>query len=564
MAPSFSSRASFSAKCSAKSSAKRSVKSSVTFSAAVVFLAALLGAGNSSTLAQSDPLVAKGILRVVSDDRFVWAFADSGASHSVIDLAQDPPAISSYKDGLPFVADGVGRLRSVLMRYHYQEVTDSVSVSGVLHLDRKDAVKADSLVLKRSSKAGAAAKGAPYFTDMAMWRDTLFLALGTAGFAKVALDAEDKAPVRDEASTWQGFAVGQDTLTSTLTCTWNAKECVTTSLDDLANRIGTLETVHALALDTSNADSVVLWLGTGHGLYKHVLGEKQITPVSFPGVADTAAFSVRRLVIDSKPGRLARIWAFSASRYAISLDGGQSFRLPPDRPGLTKVSELQGFNAIPEALMVGDTTFINFNLDKPGLMVFKSDTVQSNAIAQGEPTELGDILLDAADSLNLVRGEGRFTNFATVETGGRRWVIVASMGKGLFYRPLHSSNKEWLNISRQKPVKNSLGEIITYPTLFTAARPDGQPAYVNIGYRLKKDGKVTITIFNHAMEKVKTVVSNAPRKGAGARSENPLEDRWDGRDSNGRLVSVGTYYVRVESSSGDGGWGKILAVAGRQ
>jgi hypothetical protein len=528
-------------------------------------LGGLLALGSHSIWAQGDPLVAKGIQRVVSDDQFIWAFADSGASHSVIDLAQDPPAISTFYQGLPYVVDGVGRTRSVLMRYHYEQIADSVAVAGVLHLDRKDGVKADSLVLKRGSKAGTAAKGAAFFTDMALWRDTLFLALGSAGFAKMGLEAEDKAPVRDSQVTWQGFAVGQDTLVQTLTCTFNAKECVTTALDPIANRVGALETIHALALDTADADSIVVWLGTGHGLYKYVLGpsqgRKQVTHVPFPGVNDTAAFSVRRIVVDS---RLGRIWAFSSGRYAVSLDRGKTFRLPPDRPGLTKVSELQGFSTTPEALMVGDTTYVNFNLDKPGLIVFKGDTVQSNTIAQGEPTELGDILLDAADSLNLVRGEGRFTNIATVMAGGKRWVVAGTSGKGLFYRPAHGGGKEWENISRQKTVKNSLGEIITYPTLFTAARPDGQPAYVHIGYRLKKDAKVTITLYNHAMEKVRTIVSNAPRKGNGARSENPLEDRWDGRDSQGRLVSVGTYYVRVESSGGDGGWGKILAVAGRK
>jgi flagellar hook assembly protein FlgD len=146
--------------------------------------------------------------------------------------------------------------------------------------------------------------------------------------------------------------------------------------------------------------------------------------------------------------------------------------------------------------------------------------------------------------------------------GGKIFLVLATSGKGLFYRDVKGS-ASWTNITRQKTVKNGLMEIITYPTLFTAAKINGQPEYVTIGYRLKKDGKVTITILNHAMEKVKTLVSQAPRKGGGARSEDLVEDRWDGLDSQGRMVSVGTYYVRVQSSSGEGGWGKILAVAGR-
>ncbi|MCD6024542.1 MAG: hypothetical protein K0Q91_1458, partial [Fibrobacteria bacterium] len=59
-------------------------------------------------------------------------------------------------------------------------------------------------------------------------------------------------------------------------------------------------------------------------------------------------------------------------------------------------------------------------------------------------------------------------------------------------------------------------------------------------------------------------VRNAPRQGGIARSENIGEDRWDGRDSGGRLVSVGTYYVRVESDQGEAAFGKVICVRGRR
>jgi hypothetical protein len=100
--------------------------------------------------------------------------------------------------------------------------------------------------------------------------------------------------------------------------------------------------------------------------------------------------------------------------------------------------------------------------------------------------------------------------------------------------------------------------------LFTGETVNGVPEQVQLGYRLKKDGRVTITVFNYAMEKVRTVVRNAPRKGGVARSENPAEDRWDGRDSGGRRVSVGTYYILVESDRSERGFGKALVVRGRR
>ena len=60
------------------------------------------------------------------------------------------------------------------------------------------------------------------------------------------------------------------------------------------------------------------------------------------------------------------------------------------------------------------------------------------------------------------------------------------------------------------------------------------------------------------------VLWRAPRKGGQARSENPAEDRWDGRDASGRFVSVGTYYILVESDQGEKGFGKAIVVRGRE
>ncbi len=507
---------------------------------------------------QDNALAAKTIDRVASDGRYVWAFADSGTSYSVIDLSQDPVGIATFLDSLPGVDDALGRTHSVLGRFHYA-LTDSLIKTGLIHVERQNRNHQDSLRFSHKKSDGSAALSVTHLTGLAMWRDTVFIAAGQAGWAKLPLKAEGGAPVGDALAQWQGFAVGKDSLVATLSCRFNEKACSTAPLDSVAKKFGTLETVETLAIDSTQADSVSLWLGTGHGLYRYVLGSAQVTHVSFPGVDDTASFTVRRIVVQ-KGGT---IWAFSSGRYAVSRNGGQSFHLPPDRPGLTKVSELQGFSAVPEALLLGDTAWVNFNFDKPGLVLFRGDSVLSNEVAKGEPTELGDILLDAADSLDITREEGSLHNLTSVQTGGKTWIVIATSGKGLFYRDLHGG-KAWNNISRQKVVKNGLGEVITYPTLLTAAKVNGQPEYVTVGYRLKKDGKVTITVYNYAMEKVRTVVSNAPRKGGGARSENPVEDRWDGMDSQGRPVSVGTYYIRVQSSNGDGGWGKVLAVAGRK
>lgn len=264
-----------------------------------------------------------------------------------------------------------------------------------------------------------------------------------------------------------------------------------------------------------------------------------------------------RIVIST---RSKWIWVFTSSRFFVSRDGGQNFVVAGSASGLvTKPVNLTGYNATPEALVVDDSTWINLNLDRPGLFQFARDTLQKN-LGVGD---LEDALLDKLDGLDISRGQGRLTQGVVVQKGARRFIAFGSNMRGLFYREL-GNGKDWKNVTRQRSVESGLTEIITFPTLFTAATLDGAPDYVNIGYRLKKDGKVTITVFNYAMEKVRDIVKQAPRKGGQSRSENPLEDRWDGRDQSGRAVSPGTYYIRVQSSQGEGGWGKALAVAGRQ
>jgi len=513
--------------------------------------------------AQKDPLIAKGVGQVISDGTWVWAFADSGTSFSRIDLFETPPAITTQADLLPGVDGGVGRTRSLLLRYHYA-TTDSSTRTGLLTLDRRDEIEADTLIFKHKKSASATVAEAVRLglTGLAIWRDTAYVTAGAAGLASLPLHPEGEGVTVDQRADFRNWIPGENTLNPSVRCDFsgNDKSCWLDSLDAYIKDLGMPAILGPVAVDSVAPDSIYLWVGTQRGLWKRHLGTQEVTQVEFPGVADTADFKIVNIVTDSKNGR---IWAFSTGRYAVSTDHGATFHIPPDVAGATSPANLQGFNAGPEALVLGDTTWVNFNLDRPGLILFSGDTVRTNEVGDGEDDDLSDILLNGADGLNIIAGEGRLTQLAAVASGSRRMVVVGSTAKGLFYLPVDRADDGWVNINRQLKLSSELNEIITYPTLFTAARPDGHPDYVNIGYRLKKSGKVTITVYNYAMEKVKVLVKNAPRL-AGARSENPLEDRWDGLDKSGRSVSVGLYYVRVESDKGEGGWGKVLAVAGRK
>jgi hypothetical protein len=192
--------------------------------------------------------------------------------------------------------------------------------------------------------------------------------------------------------------------------------------------------------------------------------------------------------------------------------------------------------------------------------MFQGDSLLRSPAGSGL---ISDVLIEAEDSLAITQTEGSLTTLAVARSGGKAVLAAGSTIKGIFYRRLDGSGAVFTNLNRLRSVKGSLAEVITFPTLFGSEFENGLPKPVHIGYSLKKDGNVTITIFNYAMEKVRTLVKNRRRFGGG-RSENAAEDLWDGRDANGRYVSMGAYYILVESDQGERGFGKAICVRGRQ
>jgi hypothetical protein len=92
--------------------------------------------------------------------------------------------------------------------------------------------------------------------------------------------------------------------------------------------------------------------------------------------------------------------------------------------------------------------------------------------------------------------------------------------------------------------------------------PSPYSPYLGIGnlkfhYKLKNDGKVTITIYDFANNVVKTVVDGADRIAA---TQYDDVDTWDGTNSNGEKVAAGVYFYRLESSSGEEYWGKFMVI----
>ena len=82
----------------------------------------------------------------------------------------------------------------------------------------------------------------------------------------------------------------------------------------------------------------------------------------------------------------------------------------------------------------------------------------------------------------------------------------------------------------------------------------------NILYRLSKDANVTIHIEDYEGNEIRTIINSLPRFGEGIPDGTLTNgDFWDGRDNEGRLVSAGNYYYRINASAHDD-WGWDNAV----
>lgn len=505
----------------------------------------------SSAWSQGDPLVSKNLPFVFADKAGFWAVASDGLRFSRIDPSKDPLDIRNGTLKISAgIKGGLGRTSTALLFYGYA-ASDTSTVGGLAVLTRDGKTAADTVKFLRPGGANNNITGGVEFTAVAQWRDTLVVGAGRGGIAYAKAAREGGGVIDQDSLVFAALPAGEDTGAAAIRCPRNGS-CSVAGLSAVNDKLGEPEAITALAVD-STPDTTWLLVGTQTGLRRGPLGGKAYPAVSLPAAKSGP---IRIESIFSDPSR-AQVWVFSGSERFYSSDHGRTFHKPPRQAGLSVSPDSLGQSqAKPALAFAGDTAFVNLNLADPGLVAFRRDTLLANRGAG----DLADVLLDKADGLDIQRSEGRLTTLAALPGASGTTLLAGATFKGIFLR---RPGAAWENVNSLKSLKNGLEEVITYPTLFSGTTVDGQPEYVRVGYRLKKDGKVTITVYNYAMEKVKTLVSNARRKGGGNRSEDPNEDRWDGKDSSGRHVSVGTYYILVESDQGEKGWGKAIAVHGR-
>jgi hypothetical protein len=70
-------------------------------------------------------------------------------------------------------------------------------------------------------------------------------------------------------------------------------------------------------------------------------------------------------------------------------------------------------------------------------------------------------------------------------------------------------------------------------------------------------GAVTIKVYDYANNLVKTVTDKQTRTAGQQYDE---ADLWDGRNGDGKLVSVGTYFFVIKFGGGETQWGKLVVI----
>ncbi|MCX6640162.1 MAG: hypothetical protein NTW14_06725 [bacterium] len=161
--------------------------------------------------------------------------------------------------------------------------------------------------------------------------------------------------------------------------------------------------------------------------------------------------------------------------------------------------------------------------------------------------------------------------------GGQQWEVFPQIhdfqtGDSLysqeFFCALVLGDTLWVGTGDGIAKSSNFGNTWTVYRSFLPPDQNGQPstyAYPNpfsprlhnvirFAYSMPKPGKVTVKIFDFAMDEVATVVSGEYHQ------TGDYSDTWHGFRSDGEEVATGVYFFRVEREGADTVWGKFAVI----
>jgi photosystem II stability/assembly factor-like uncharacterized protein len=286
------------------------------------------------------------------------------------------------------------------------------------------------------------------------------------------------------------------------------------------------------AFSVINADGV-LWHGSAGGINKSLDGGRTWTNFSHQNQARPVSGNFVVAIGQQKWRGREYIWAATVNaedpkeKKAVSIteDGGYSWRVALE-----------------------DEFAHNFGFeDSVAYVVTDNGLFKSN--------DFGRTWAKFAPVIDAAKGEQFLTTeyFAVAASQSRVWTGGSD---GVAFT--NDAGRNW-NILRgsKKAGDNGAPRTYAYPNPFSPFRHNQfrDDGHVRFQYQTTRPTKVTVKIFDFAMELVAEVVSQKERPFAGQFAE-----VWNGRNRRGEVVANGVYFYRLDLEGEGVFWGKVMVL----
>lgn len=168
---------------------------------------------------------------------------------------------------------------------------------------------------------------------------------------------------------------------------------------------------------------------------------------------------------------------------------------------------------------------------------------------------------DSIQDLLFVKKSDSSGNFYVATSGG----TFSSDGLYSSYNERPGVTSDTFRLDRHaKEIKSGLGETYALPGILSDSYLMSGTSKTTFIYRLSRNARVTIKIYDYNMQHVKTVIDNESRNAMPTgRSTDVNRDTWDATTFSGRPVAPGIYYYKITTSTGERAFGKIVVAKGR-
>ncbi len=280
----------------------------------------------------------------------------------------------------------------------------------------------------------------------------------------------------------------------------------------------------------------VLWIGTAGGINKSLDGGKTWVNFNHQNQQQPISGNWILAIANQKHGNQNTLWAATWETTSETNDTTE-FR------GISK-SEDQGYTW--KTYLRGESVY-NFAFDDSAIYACSLNGL-FKSIDGGENWATFPPIFDRDADERVYTSE---IYSAGISKDHALWV---GTGDGLAMT--RDDGYSWKIFRAFSPAGRS-GEVRTYayPNPFSPLRHNqlGGDGFVRFQYNTINETRVTIRIFNFAMDLVSTAIKDKPRPANG-----DFAEAWNGRTENGDLLANGVYFYQL-TLDGDGTyWGKII------